>query len=163
LCGTCFCEGKEIGRHKRWHDYRVVVRSLSSAHPSLSPAAQEQHAYPIFVEDWGADECVAFCVLRSEPEIRPHRELLLIDACQTYGLGNWADIADHIGSYRTKEEVEAHYLSTYVASPTYPLPRVDPKMDTDQEAFQARKKIRLETMQATKPRASEGVLLALSS
>lgn len=26
LCGSCFCEGKEIGRHKRWHDYRVVVR-----------------------------------------------------------------------------------------------------------------------------------------
>ena len=28
LCGSCFCEGKEIGRHKRWHDYRVVVRAV---------------------------------------------------------------------------------------------------------------------------------------
>jgi hypothetical protein len=26
LCGTCFCEGKEIARHKTWHDYRVIVR-----------------------------------------------------------------------------------------------------------------------------------------
>lgn len=26
ICGTCFCEGKEVGRHKRWHDYRVIVR-----------------------------------------------------------------------------------------------------------------------------------------
>lgn len=25
ICGSCFCEGKEVGRHKRWHDYRVVV------------------------------------------------------------------------------------------------------------------------------------------
>jgi Myb-like DNA-binding domain len=50
------------------------------------------------------------------------RELLLIDACQTYGLGNWADIADHIGSYRTKEEVEKHYYKVYLNSPNYPLP-----------------------------------------
>lgn len=27
MCGSCFCEGKEMGRHKRWHDYRVVVSS----------------------------------------------------------------------------------------------------------------------------------------
>lgn len=41
LCGTCFIQGREVGRHKRWHDYRVV----------------EQHAYPIFDNEWGADEC----------------------------------------------------------------------------------------------------------
>lgn len=57
---------------------------------------QEQHAYPIFSADWGADE-----------------ELLLIDGAQIYGLGNWADIADHIGN-RTKEDVEAHYVSVYI-------------------------------------------------
>lgn len=50
------------------------------------------------------------------------RELLLISACQTFGLGNWGDIAEHIGSYRTKEEVEAHYLQTYIESPDFPLP-----------------------------------------
>ncbi|PWN22491.1 hypothetical protein BCV69DRAFT_297779 [Microstroma glucosiphilum] len=80
LCGSCFCSGAESKQHKAWHDYRIV----------------EQHAYPIFSEDWGADE-----------------ELLLIDGCQTYGLGNWADIADHIGN-RSKEEVEAHYISVFV-------------------------------------------------
>ncbi|KAE8240116.1 hypothetical protein A4X13_0g7933 [Tilletia indica] len=80
LCGSCFCSGTETARHKAWHDYRVI----------------EQHAYPIFTADWGADE-----------------ELLLIDGCQTYGLGNWADIADHIGN-RTKEEVEQHYLDVYI-------------------------------------------------
>lgn len=56
----------------------------------------EQQAYPIFSHDWGADE-----------------ELLLVDGCQLYGLGNWADIADHIGN-RTKEEVEEHYISVYI-------------------------------------------------
>ncbi|SPC61504.1 related to ADA2 - general transcriptional adaptor or co-activator [Ustilago sp. UG-2017b] len=80
LCASCFCSGAQPGKHKAWHDYRVV----------------EQHSYPIFCDDWGADE-----------------ELLLIDGCQTYGLGNWADIADHIGN-RTKEEVQEHYIKVYV-------------------------------------------------
>ncbi|KAJ1020690.1 hypothetical protein NDA16_004082 [Ustilago loliicola] len=80
LCASCFCSGAQPGKHKAWHDYRVV----------------EQHSYPIFCDDWGADE-----------------ELLLIDGCQTYGLGNWADIADHIGN-RTKEEVQDHYIKVYV-------------------------------------------------
>ncbi|CDW97958.1 hypothetical protein [Sporisorium scitamineum] len=80
LCASCFCSGAQPGKHKAWHDYRVV----------------EQHSYPIFCDDWGADE-----------------ELLLIDGCQTYGLGNWADIADHIGN-RSKEEVQQHYISVYV-------------------------------------------------
>ncbi|TKY86460.1 hypothetical protein EX895_004609 [Sporisorium graminicola] len=80
LCASCFCSGAQPGKHKAWHDYRVV----------------EQHSYPIFCDDWGADE-----------------ELLLIDGCQTYGLGNWADIADHIGN-RSKEEVQEHYISVYV-------------------------------------------------
>ncbi|CAO1632834.1 unnamed protein product [Sympodiomycopsis kandeliae] len=80
LCGSCFCAGAEAKQHKAYHAYRIV----------------EQHAYPIFADDWGADE-----------------ELLLIDGCQQYGLGNWADIADHIGN-RSKEEVEAHYVQVFV-------------------------------------------------
>lgn len=126
LCGSCFCAGTEVGRHKAWHEYRVVVSHASQTmsrctedRPTLdaqakplprgchdiltvsslfrpSPATQEQHSYPIFCADWGADE-----------------ELLLIDGCQIYGLGNWADIADHIGN-RTKEEVEQHYVQVYV-------------------------------------------------
>lgn len=80
LCCCCFLEGAESGTHKAFHDYRVV----------------EQHAYPIFCNDWGADE-----------------ELLLIDGAQIYGLGNWADIADHIGN-RTKEEVEDHYTKVFI-------------------------------------------------
>lgn len=50
------------------------------------------------------------------------RELLLIDACQQYGLGNWMDIAEHIGSFRTKEDVERHYHFTYLQSPDFPYP-----------------------------------------
>ncbi|KAI9601479.1 hypothetical protein H4Q26_001299 [Puccinia striiformis f. sp. tritici PST-130] len=115
LCGQCYCEGKEIGQHKAWHDYRVI----------------EPHSVPIFTEDWGADE-----------------ELLLIEACQIYGLGNWSDIADHVGNGRTKEEVERHYLDVFIGSDDYPLPPVDARIDIDQDEFQARKKSRLEEVHA---------------
>jgi hypothetical protein len=60
--------------------------------------------------------------LKGDATDRAHRELLLIDACQSYGVGNWADIAEHIGSYRTKEQVEAHYLQTYLNPETFPQP-----------------------------------------
>lgn len=56
----------------------------------------ERNSFPIFTDEWGADE-----------------ELLLIDGCRIFGLGNWADIADHIGN-RTAEEVERHYVSVYL-------------------------------------------------
>lgn len=67
----------------------------------------EQNTYPIFDKDWGADE-----------------ELLLIQGCETFGLGNWADISDHIGN-RSKEEVAQHYTDIYLNSKDYPFPEAD--------------------------------------
>ena len=88
---------------------------------------------PIFTEDWGADE-----------------ELLLLEGAELYGLGSWADIADHIGGYRTKDEVRDHYLQTYIESSRFPLPeRASPNDNTllesvTREDFQAKKKRRIE-------------------
>lgn len=67
----------------------------------------EQNTYPIFDKEWGADE-----------------ELLLIQGCETFGLGNWQDIADHIGS-RSKDEVAKHYFDVFLNSNEYPLPEMD--------------------------------------
>lgn len=67
-----------------------------------------------------------------------------------YGLGSWADIADHIGGFRTKDEVRDHYITTYIESSKFPLPeRADPKdvsllEENPREKFQARKKKRIE-------------------
>ncbi|KAG2735921.1 hypothetical protein G9P44_000011 [Scheffersomyces stipitis] len=88
LCVPCFAAGLTTGDHKPWHDYQII----------------EQSTYPIFVEEWGADE-----------------ELLLIQGCDTFGLGNWQDIADHIGN-RSKEEVAKHYFEVYLDEKHYPLP-----------------------------------------
>ncbi|KAF2196471.1 transcriptional adapter 2 [Delitschia confertaspora ATCC 74209] len=93
----------------------------------------EQHSIPIFTEDWGADE-----------------ELALLEGAETYGLGSWADIADHIGGFRTKDEVRDHYIDTYINSSKFPLPEHASPHDTtlsDQvprDVFQARKKRRIE-------------------
>ncbi|TKA72824.1 hypothetical protein B0A49_05291 [Cryomyces minteri] len=103
----------------------------------------EQHSIPIFTEDWGADE-----------------ELLLLEGAETYGLGSWADIADHIGGYRTKGEVEEHYINTYINSSKFPLPeRASPDDRTlvdsvPREEFQARKKRRIEERKEAAKNAS---------
>lgn len=93
----------------------------------------EQHSIPIYTKDWGADE-----------------ELLLLEGAEVYGLGSWADIADHIGGFRTKDEVRDHYIKTYIEGSKFPLPdRADPKdtslfEENPREKFQARKKRRIE-------------------
>lgn len=45
----------------------------------------------------------------------------MIEGAEMYGLGNWADIAEHVGG-RTKEECYDHYMQTYIQSSDYPLP-----------------------------------------
>jgi len=93
----------------------------------------EQHSIPIFDKDWGADE-----------------EACLLEGAEVYGLGSWADIADHIGGYRNKDEVRDHYIKTYIESQNFPLPaNADPgdkrlSEDIPRDVFQARKKRRIE-------------------
>lgn len=117
LCPACFCAGKEFKNHKRWHPYRVI----------------EMQSYPIFTEDWGADE-----------------EFLLINGITAYGIGNWKKIAEHIGT-RTKEEVAAHYKEVYVDSPDWPRPSMDRTFDIDPEEFQSRKRRRIMEMNKEDP------------
>ena len=86
----------------------------------------ETNSYPILSEDWGADE-----------------ELLLIKGAQTLGLGNWQDIAEHIGS-RTKEEVAEHYQKYYLDSQYYPIPDITKEIHVPQDEFLDSRKRRIE-------------------
>ncbi|KAJ5666931.1 Transcriptional adapter 2 [Penicillium macrosclerotiorum] len=126
--------------HPVCHEYDLCVpcfaagESSKNHDPSSHPfQVIEQNSVPIFQEDWGADE-----------------ELLLLEGAEIYGLGSWADIADHIGGYRTKDEVRDHYIETYINSSNFPLPdRADPEDRSLQDAiskeeFQTRKKRRIE-------------------
>ncbi|KAI8375776.1 hypothetical protein BD560DRAFT_66225 [Blakeslea trispora] len=118
LCVTCFCGGAEPVKHKTWHDYRIV----------------KPHAFPIFSEDWDADE-----------------ELLLIEAAEKMGIGNWQAIADYVGT-KSKSECEQHYLDVYVSSPDWPLPRMHLQFETSEEEFRERKRQRLQQSRGLVPR-----------
>lgn len=64
--------------------------------------------FPVYVPDWRADE-----------------ELLLIEGCEQSGLGNWKDIAEHIGS-KDPVACEQHYLHVYInwSGPPRPNPQL---------------------------------------
>lgn len=115
LCVPCFAKGASSKNHKPWHDYIII----------------EQQAYPIFSNEWGADE-----------------ELLLNDGMDQFGIGSWQDIADHIGR-RSKEEVEQHYKTVYIESNQYPMPQVvDHPLLDDMGEFMDQRKKRLEKFNA---------------
>lgn len=87
----------------------------------------------MYTRDWGADE-----------------ELLLLEGLEVYGIGSWSDVADHVGGFRTKEEVCEHYIKTYIESSKFPLPENAALQDLSlveevpRETFQACKKRRIE-------------------
>jgi len=124
-------------------EYDLCVPCFASGQTSKThdPKAHEYHvveqnSIPIYEEDWGADE-----------------ELLLLEGSERYGLGSWADVAEHIGGYREKDEVRDHYINTYIHSSLFPLPELADPADTQlfgripKDEFQARKKRRIEERQ----------------
>ncbi|KAI2622296.1 transcriptional adaptor-like protein [Hypoxylon sp. NC1633] len=144
VCDVCSADITSTVRircaHSACNEYDLCVKcfaggaSSGSHQPETHPfKVIEQNSFPIFGRDWGADE-----------------ELLLLEGCEIYGLGSWADIADHIGGYRHKDEVRDHYLKAYVNSSCFPLPaRCKPSdmelaLEISREEFQARKKRRIE-------------------
>ena len=72
--------------------------------PSHAYRVIEHVRQPLFDAKWGADE-----------------ELLLLEAIEMFGFGNWSDIAEHV-STKTKTECEQHYNATYLNASTAPLP-----------------------------------------
>ena len=71
----------------------------------------KQHSYriippltsPIYSDGWRADE-----------------ELLLIEGCESQGMGNWEDIAEHVGA-KDQWQCQDHYLSIYLSPHIPPI------------------------------------------
>ena len=53
--------------------------------------------------------------------------MLLLEAIDISGLGNWATVADHVGT-KSAAECREHYFMIYVHSPNFPLPQPVPEM-----------------------------------
>ncbi|KAG2489501.1 hypothetical protein HYH03_011953 [Edaphochlamys debaryana] len=71
----------------------------------------ENLSFPIFHPDWGADE-----------------EILLLEAIDQYGLGNWGGVSEHVGG-KTPAQCRVHFMQIYIDCPTMPLPTPAPEMD----------------------------------
>ncbi|PQE33287.1 transcriptional adapter 2 protein [Rutstroemia sp. NJR-2017a WRK4] len=144
VCDICSADITSTVRircaHPACNEYDLCVLCFTNGDSSQhhQPATHpyrviEQNSVPIYDKNWGADE-----------------ELLLLEGAEIYGLGSWADIADHIGGYRSKDEVREHYTKIYLESPNFPLPKRASPHDTQlqdelpREEFQARKKRRIE-------------------
>ncbi|XRA98251.1 transcriptional adapter 2-alpha [Pycnococcus provasolii] len=98
LCVQCFSVGASLNPHKPTHRYRVL----------------DDLSFPIFSDDWGADE-----------------ETRLLEALSSFGPGNWSEVAEHVGS-KTKQQCYAHYVECYVDS--VKRRRVEAGDDTDGDA-----------------------------
>ncbi|KAA0190454.1 hypothetical protein FBUS_06893, partial [Fasciolopsis buskii] len=85
----CFLSGVEGGRHKNCHSY-IIEKTDSTVQDRL----------------FGP-------VLPNESVWYFHEELKLMDAVETYGYGNWSEIASCITN-RTPAECKVHYDRFYV-------------------------------------------------
>eukprot|EP00741_Cyanophora_paradoxa_P016065 tig00000042_g15509.t1 len=65
----------------------------------------ENAQFPFFTEDWGASD-----------------ELLLLEGIENFGLGNWTDVAEHVG--KPADDCQRHYYEVYITGPTAPEPDV---------------------------------------
>eukprot|EP01083_Nonionella_stella_P194494 717358_1 len=90
LCLTCFSYGKQLPPHKNNHDYYIVEYITKSIFKSNS---------------------------KNETKWTGHQDILLLDGIEKYGLGNWKQIAEHIGHNKTPKQTELHYLQTYCTQP----------------------------------------------
>lgn len=133
-CDACFsdCNNRVRISCAECPEYDLCVPCFSQGSyngnhlPSHDYRIIETNWRPILCEDWGADE-----------------ELALIKGSQSLGLGNWQDVADHVGS-RDKEGVAEHYMKYYIYSEFYPIPDITKDLKVDREEFMEERKKRIE-------------------
>ncbi|KAG0465977.1 hypothetical protein HPP92_020141 [Vanilla planifolia] len=91
-------------------DFDLCVECFSvgaevTPHKSNHPyRVMDNLSFPLICQDWNADE-----------------EILLLEGIEMYGLGNWTEVAEHVGT-KNKEQCINHYTALYMNSPSYPLP-----------------------------------------
>ncbi|KAJ4847690.1 Transcriptional adapter ada2 [Turnera subulata] len=91
-------------------DFDLCIECFSvgaevTPHKSNHPyRVMDNLSFPLITPDWNADD-----------------EILLLEGIEMYGLGNWAEVAEHVGT-KNKEKCIEHFRSVYMNSPFFPLP-----------------------------------------
>ncbi|KAM1918465.1 hypothetical protein ACFX13_037941 [Malus domestica] len=81
-----------------------VGAEVTSHKSNHSYRVMDNLSFPLICPDWNADD-----------------EILLLEASEMYGLGNWAEVAEHVGT-KSKEQCIEHYTNVYLNSQYFPLP-----------------------------------------
>ncbi|XVF75193.1 hypothetical protein PTKIN_Ptkin13bG0167700 [Pterospermum kingtungense] len=91
-------------------DFDLCVECFSvgaevTPHKSNHPyRVMDNLSFPLICHDWNADD-----------------EILLLEGIEMYGLGNWVEVSEHVGT-KNKEKCIDHYDHVYMKSPFFPLP-----------------------------------------
>ncbi|CAL0309128.1 unnamed protein product [Lupinus luteus] len=91
-------------------DFDLCIECFSvgaevTPHKSNHPyRVMDNLSFHFICPDWNADD-----------------EILLLEGIEMYGLGNWTEVAEHVGT-KNKESCIAHFKNVYLNSPFFPLP-----------------------------------------
>ncbi|KAJ3409891.1 Transcriptional adapter ada2 [Chytridiales sp. JEL 0842] len=107
-CAECKNEDMELDLCVDCFAAGTEVKGHKRTHKYMVKEALD---YPLFDKEWTAQE-----------------ELQLVDSLKTFGIGNWEQIAECVGT-KTKYEVAEHYQKVYVDSETWPLPNMTLEFD----------------------------------
>ncbi|KAL7600596.1 transcriptional adapter ADA2 [Lactuca sativa] len=106
-------------------DFDLCVECFSvgaEVHPHKSNHSyrvMDNLSFPLFCSDWNADE-----------------EILLLEGIEMYGLANWNEVAEHVGT-KSKSHCIEHYNTIYMNSPCFPLPDMSHVMGKNREELLA--------------------------
>lgn len=109
LCVECFAVGSEVAQHKKTHSYNVsdclafpLVKDSKRAITLKDSAIEQNNGTKSPFKDIGSTDWTA------------EEDLLLLDGIKLFGMGNWKDIADYIGT-KSEKKCEAHYMNAYLS------------------------------------------------
>ncbi|CAN1260105.1 Transcriptional adapter ADA2b [Linum perenne] len=91
-------------------DFDLCIECFSvgaemTPHKSSHPyRVMDNLSFPLICPDWNADD-----------------EILLLEGIEMYGMGNWTEVAEHVGT-KSKDTCIEHYTNVYMNSPYFPLP-----------------------------------------
>ncbi|KAL8506925.1 hypothetical protein ACS0TY_017714 [Phlomoides rotata] len=114
-------------------DFDLCVECFSvgaELHPHKSNhpyRVMDNLAFPLICPDWNADE-----------------EMLLLEGIEMYGLANWNEVAEHVGTKNRSQCIE-HYNKEYMNSTCFPLPDMSHVMGKNREELLAMAKEQSQT------------------
>ncbi|KAL5076111.1 hypothetical protein RYX36_015095 [Vicia faba] len=106
-------------------DFDLCIECFSvgaelTPHKSNHPyRVMDNLSFPLICPDWSADE-----------------EMLLLEAIDMYGFGNWNEVADNVGT-KSKSQCIDHYNAEYLNSPCFPLPDLSHVMGKNKDELLA--------------------------